>query len=147
MFYKFLGRDAIKSPTPLGFFKQFLVEQNGDQKELFNIKSRALMPLIDAARLLILSKQIKGVNNTYERFEKLAELEPQNKELHESCSYAFKALSKFKTKQGLLRDNSGKFIDLKTLTKEEKLKLRRCFKPIQKIQEILKIRFDLKNFV
>ncbi|MDD7887779.1 DUF294 nucleotidyltransferase-like domain-containing protein [Flavivirga sp. 57AJ16] len=147
LFYKFLGRDAIKSPSPLGFFKQFLVEQNGDQKELFNIKSRALMPLIDAARLLILSKQIKGVNNTSERFEKLAELEPQNKELHESCSYAFKALSKFKTKQGLLHGNSGKFIDLETLTKEEKLKLRRCFKPIQKIQETLKIRFDLKNFI
>ncbi len=147
LFYKFLGRDAIKSPSPLGFFKQFLVEQNGDQKELFNIKNRALIPLIDAARLLILSKQMKGVNNTYQRFEKLAELEPNNKELYESCSYAFKALSKFKTKQGLLRDNSGKFIDLETLTKEEKLKLRRCFKPIQKIQEILKIRFDLKNFI
>ncbi|MDO5969662.1 DUF294 nucleotidyltransferase-like domain-containing protein [Flavivirga aquimarina] len=146
LFYKFLGREAIKSPSPLGFFKQFLVEQNGDKKELFNIKSRALMTLIDAARLLILSKQIKGVNNTYKRFEKLAELEPNNKELYESCSYAFKALSKFKTKQGLLRNNSGKFIDLKTLTKEEKLKLRRCFKPIHEIQEILKIRFDLKNF-
>ncbi|GAA3589913.1 DUF294 nucleotidyltransferase-like domain-containing protein [Flavivirga amylovorans] len=147
LFYRFLGRDAIKSPTPLGFFKQFLVEQNGEQKELFNIKNRALMPLIDAARLLILSKHIRDVNNTSERFEKLAELEPNNKELYESCSYAFKALSKFKTKQGLLGGNSGKFIDLETLTKEEKLKLRRCFKPIQKIQEILKIRFDLKNFM
>src|SRR5690606_21474033 len=45
LFYKFLGRDALKSPSPLGFFKQFLVEQNGEQKDLFNIKSRALMPL------------------------------------------------------------------------------------------------------
>ncbi|GAA3652343.1 DUF294 nucleotidyltransferase-like domain-containing protein [Flavivirga jejuensis] len=147
LFYKFLGRDAIKSPSPLGFFRQFLVEQNGDKKELFNIKSRALMPLIDAARILILIKRIRDVNNTSERFEKLAELEPNNKELYQSCSYAFKALSKFKTKQGLLHDNSGKLIDLETLTKEEKLKLRRCFKPIQAIQEILKIRFDLKNFI
>ncbi|KAA5823599.1 CBS domain-containing protein [Algibacter amylolyticus] len=147
LFYKFLGRDAVKSPSPLGFFKQFLIEQNGDQKELFNIKSRAIMPLVDAARLLILNKQIKGVNNTYERFEKLAELEPENSELYESCSYAFKALSKFKTKQGLLNGNSGKFINLKTLTKEEKLKLRRCFKPIHEIQEVLINRFDLKNFI
>ncbi|SFZ91930.1 CBS domain-containing protein [Flaviramulus basaltis] len=147
LFFKFLGRDAIKSPSPLGFFKQFLVEENGDQKDLFNIKSRGLMPLIDSARLLILSKQIKGVNNTYERFEKLAELEPNNKELYNSCSYAFKALSKFKTKQGLLHNNSGKFIELETLTKEEKLKLKRCFKPIHEIQETLKFRFDLKNFI
>jgi len=147
LFFKFLGSDAVKSPSPLGFFKQFLVEQNGEQKELFNIKSRAIMPLVDAARLLTLNKQVKDVNNTYERFEKLAQLEIKNKELYESCSYAFRALSKFKTKQGLLHNDSGKLIDLETLTKEEKLKLRRCFKPIQEIQEILQVRFDLKNFI
>ncbi|WP_298537111.1 DUF294 nucleotidyltransferase-like domain-containing protein [uncultured Algibacter sp.] len=147
LFYKFLGSDAIKSPSPLGFFRQFLIEQDGEHKELFNIKSRAIMPLVDAARLLILSKQIRDVNNTSERFEKLAHLEPQNRELYESCSYAFKALTKFKTKQGLLNNNSGKLINLETLMKEEKLKLRRCFKPIQEIQEVLKIRFDLKNFM
>ena len=147
LFYKFLGSEAIKSPTPLGIFKQFLVEQNGDQKDLFNIKSRGLMPLIDAARLLVLSNQIKNVNNTYERYEKMAEIDPNNKELYESCAYAFKALSKFKTKQGLLHNNSGKFIKLETLTKEEKLKLKRCFKPIHDIQETLKLRFDLKNFI
>ena len=147
LFFKFLGRDAVKSASPLGFFKQFLVEHNGDQKDLFNIKNRALMPLIDAARLLILSHNVRGINNTFERFERLAELEPKNKELYHSCSYAFKALYKFKTKQGLLNNNSGKFIDLGSLTKEEKLKLRRCFKPINEIQETLKYRFDLKNFI
>ncbi|MBP0905746.1 DUF294 nucleotidyltransferase-like domain-containing protein [Mariniflexile gromovii] len=147
LFFKFLGRDALKNPPPLGFFKQFLVEENGEQKDLFNIKSKAMMPLIDAGRLLTLSKNIKGINSTYERFEKLAELDPNNKELYQSCSYAFKALLKFKTKQGLLHNNSGKFIKLETLNKEEKLKLKRCFKPIQEIQESLKIRFDLKNFV
>jgi CBS domain-containing protein len=46
-----------------------------------------------------------------------------------------------------LHNDSGKFIKLETLSKEEKLKLRRCFKPIHEIQEILKLRFDLKNFM
>lgn len=147
LFFKFLGRDAINNPQPLSFFKQFVVEENGDQKDLFNIKNRAMMPLIDAARLLTLSSHIKGINNTSERFEKLADLEPNNKELYQSCSYAFKALLKFKTKQGLLHNTSGKYIKLDTLSKEEKLKLKRCFKPILEIQETLKIRFDLKNFM
>ncbi|KJD34444.1 nucleotidyltransferase [Tamlana nanhaiensis] len=146
LFFKYLGRDAIKSPSPVGFFKQFLVEQNGEQKDLFNIKNRALMPLIDSARLLVLINKVKGINNTAERYEKMAELEPENKELYHSCSYAFKALSKFKARQGLLHKNSGKFIELESLTKEEKLKLRRCFKPINEIQETLKFKFDLKNF-
>ncbi|KJD35017.1 nucleotidyltransferase [Tamlana sedimentorum] len=143
LFFKFLGRDAIKSPSPVGFFKKFVVEQNGEQKDLFNIKSRALMPLIDSARLLVLINKIKGINNTAERYEKMAELEPENKALYNSCAYAFKALSKFKAKQGILHKNSGKFIVLETLTKEEKLKLRRCFKPINEIQETLKYKFDL----
>lgn len=144
-FYNILAKDAMKSPPPLGFFRQFIVERNGEQKDLFNIKSRALMPLVDAARVFALSKKIKGINHTSERFEKLAELEENNKELFYSCAYAFKALLKFKTKQGILNDDTGKLIDLDTLTKEEQLKLKRCFKPIQEIQESLKLRFNLSN--
>ncbi|MCG1036382.1 DUF294 nucleotidyltransferase-like domain-containing protein [Polaribacter sargassicola] len=145
LLYTFLGKEAIASPSPLGFFRQFLVENNGDHKDSFNIKKRALMPLINAARLLILSNNIFEINNTGLRFEKLAEIEPQNKELYQSCSYAFKALLKFKTKQGILHNDSGKFIKLESLTKEEKLKLKRCFKPIREIQEVLSHRFNLSN--
>jgi CBS domain-containing protein len=145
LIYTFLGKEAIASPSPLGFFKQFLVENNGDRKDSFNIKKRALMPLINAARLLILSKNVSEINNTSQRFEKLAELEPQNKELYQSCAYAFKAILKFKTKQGILHNDSGRIILLESLTKEEKLKLKRCFKPIREIQELLSIRFNLKN--
>ncbi|TXD47261.1 DUF294 nucleotidyltransferase-like domain-containing protein [Polaribacter sp. IC073] len=141
--FTFLGKEAIASPSPLGFFKQFLVENNGDHKDSFNIKTRALIPLINAARLLTLSNKISEINNTAQRFERLAEVEPQNKELYQSCSYAFKALLKFKTKQGILHNDSGKFIQLESLTKEEKLKLKRCFKPIREIQEVLSIRYNL----
>ncbi|WP_439132740.1 DUF294 nucleotidyltransferase-like domain-containing protein [Polaribacter sp.] len=147
LFFTFLCRDAVKSPSPLGFFKQFLLETNGENKDFFNIKSRALMPLIDAARLLVLSNNIFEINNTGLRFEKLAEIEPQNRELYKSCSYAFKALLKFKTKQGILHNDSGKFIEIETLTKEEKLKLKRCFKPIRDIQELLTTRFNLSRVV
>lgn len=146
IFFSLLSNDALKNPSPLGFFKQFLVEINGEYKDFFNIKNRAMMPLINAARLFILIRNIKNVNNTAERFEILAQLEPHNKELFESCSYAFKALLKFKTKQGLIHNNSGKFIELATLNKEEKMKLKRCFKPIREVQELIKMRIQIGNF-
>lgn len=60
---------ALQSPSPTGFFRQFLVEQDGANKDNFDIKRRALMPLTDAARVLILSHSIKGISNTAERFE------------------------------------------------------------------------------
>ncbi|WP_031427193.1 DUF294 nucleotidyltransferase-like domain-containing protein [Flavimarina sp. Hel_I_48] len=143
-FYRHMARDATKSPALLGFFRQFLVEESGEHKDFFDIKQRALMPLIDAARVLSLHHKLRNINNTAGRFERLAELEENNKEVYESCSYAFKALLKFRTKQGLLHDDSGRFIELASLNKAEKLKLKRCFRPIRDIQEILTVRYQLK---
>lgn len=101
------------------------------------------MPLIDAARVLILSHGVKDVNNTQRRYEKLAQLEPQNEELYLDCAIATKDLIKFRTKQGLAQNNSGRYIELSLLTKEEKIKLKSTFQAVKHIQELLKLRFNL----
>jgi CBS domain-containing protein len=147
VFYVHLVSGALQSPSPTGFFRQFLVEQDGANKDNFDIKRRALMPLTDAARVLILSHSVKSISNTAERFEKLAELEPNNRELYLSCSYSFKALLKFRTKQGLLHNDSGQFIALESLSKMEKIKLKRTFKTIKELQELISIRFNISNIV
>ncbi|MAZ25951.1 MAG: nucleotidyltransferase [Cytophagaceae bacterium] len=146
-FFNHLAKEAVKSKSPMGFFRQFLVEPDGEHKDFFDIKSRAMMPLIDAARVLSLQHKIRNVNNTAGRFEKLALLEENNKEIYESCAYAFKALLKFRTRQGILHNDSGRFIELATLNKSEKLKLKRCFKPIRDVQEILAVRFQFVQAV
>ncbi|WP_103069801.1 DUF294 nucleotidyltransferase-like domain-containing protein [Aquimarina sediminis] len=146
-FLGLLGVSALQKPSPLGFFKQFLVEQNGEHKDTFDIKIRAMMVLIDAARILTLYHNVKGVNNTLLRYAKLAEIEPKNAALFESCSKAFRVLIKFRTRQGLLHHDSGRFIKLNTLSKKDKLKLKRCFRPIRDIQELLRVRFQLKNLM
>lgn len=146
-FLGLLGVSALQKPSPLGFFKQFLIEQNGEHKDTFDIKIRAMMVLIDAARILTLYYNVKGVNNTLLRYTKLAEIEPKNAALFDSCAKAFRVLIKFRTRQGLLHHDSGRFIRLNTLSKKDKLKLKRCFKPIRDIQELLRVRFQLKNLM
>ncbi|MBQ0735024.1 DUF294 nucleotidyltransferase-like domain-containing protein [Aquimarina celericrescens] len=146
-FLGLLGVSALQKPSPLGFFKQFLVEQNGEHKDTFDIKTRAMLVLIDAARILTLYHNLKGLNNTLKRFEKLAELEPKNADIFDSCAKAFRVLIKFKTRQGLLHRDSGRFIKLSTLSKKDKLRLKRCFRPIRDIQELLRIRFQLKSLL
>ncbi len=141
IFLSHLGGSALMNPSPTGFFRQFLVEQDGEHKDFFDIKQRALMPLVDAARVLILSKNVPDISNTWERYEKMAELEPNNKELFLACGYATKALLRFRTKQGLLNKDSGRYINLEALNKEEKMKLKRTFKTIKEIQEVINIRF------
>lgn len=147
IFLVHLAGGALQNPSPTGFFRQFLVEQDGANKDFFDIKMRALRPLVDSARVLILSHYIKSINSTEERFEKLAELEPANAELYLSCSYATKALLKFRAKQGLLHNDSGRYIALDSLSKEEKLKLKRTFKTIKELQELVGLRFRISNLL
>jgi CBS domain-containing protein len=146
-FYIHLVSGALQSQSPTGFFREFLLEQDGAHKDFFNIKNRALMPLADAARVLILSHSVKSISNTAERFEKLAELEPANSELYLACAYSYKALLKFRTKQGLLHNDSGQYISLDTLSKAEKIKLKSTFKTIKELQEIIRIRFNASNIL
>jgi len=146
-FLGLLGVSALKKPSPLGFFKQFLVEQNGEHKDTFDIKTRAMMVLIDGARILALYHNLRGVNNTLLRYKKLSELEPNNKELFLDCAEAFKLLLKFRTHQGLLHKDDGRYIQLSTLSKKDKLSLKRCFRPIRDIQEVLRVRFQLKTLM
>jgi CBS domain-containing protein len=147
VFYFHLAAGALQNPSPTGFFRQFLLEEDGKYKDLFDLKMRALMPLTDAARVLILSHEIKKINNTAERFEKLAELEPANSELYLSCSYATKALLKFRAKQGIRHADSGRYIPMESLNKEEKVKLKRTFKIIKEIQDVVGFRFKVSNLL
>ncbi len=147
MFAVHLAGGAMQYPSPTGFFRQFLLEQDGKYKDYFDLKRRALMPLTDAARVLILVHHVRQINNTSDRFEKLAELEPGNRELFLSCSYAVKALIKFRTRQGLMHSDSGRFIALDKLGKAEKIKLKSTFKTVKELQELLAIRFNTTNLL
>lgn len=147
IFLTYLGRNALQNPPPLSFFRQFLVEDNGEHKDQFDIKARAMMPLVDAARLLILSHNIKAINNTIERYEKLIELEPQNKDTYLFCIEAYKNLLTFRTTQGLKHGDSGRFIDLESLDKGNRLQLKRSFKAVKEVQELIKMRFKLSQLL
>ena len=147
IFLNFLAKNALENPPPLGFFRQFLVENNGENKEQFDLKRRALMPLIDAARVLTLSHNIKDKNNTVARFKKLASVEPHNQDLYLLCADAFKILSHFRVSQGLKNNNSGRYVELSELTKIEKLKLKGCFKPINDVQELLALRYHVSQLM
>jgi CBS domain-containing protein len=145
IFYRFMAKDALKNPPPVSFFRNFLVESDGAHKDEFDIKNRAMAPLIGAARVLSLYHGLKNVNRTSTRYEQLAMLESENRELYESCAYAFKALLKFRVQQGLKNGDSGRFIQLESLSKSDRLKLKRCFKPLRDVQEVLRVRFQTQN--
>jgi CBS domain-containing protein len=146
LFFDFLGNDALKRNSPLSFFKKFIVEEEGPHKTKFDIKTRALMPLIDGARLLILNANIKGIKNTYLRFKQLAITDSKNAEIYLSCAEAFLTLSKFRTVEGLKNDDSGQYINLREMSKTDKEKLKNALTPMKDLEELIKSKFQLTQF-
>ncbi|WP_445722057.1 DUF294 nucleotidyltransferase-like domain-containing protein [Flavobacterium sp.] len=146
LFLAYLGSEALKNPPPLGFFRQFLVESDGEHKDTFDIKRRALLQFIDAARILILDHGVKNINNTASRFAKLAEIEPLNAAIYEACEEAFLELVKFRTEEGLMHNTDGNYLNLKELSKLDKVKLKNAFQPINDVQELIKNKFKLTYF-
>jgi CBS domain-containing protein len=146
LFFDYLGNDALKKPAPLNFFKKFNVEEEGENKGKFDIKTKALMPLIDGARLLVLNNNIKGINSTYLRYKQLAMIDPKYSEIYLNCADAFLVLSKFRAQEGLKNDSSGQYINLEELNKVDREKLKNALAPMRELEELIKDRFQLTQF-
>lgn len=146
LFFDYLGNDALKKPAPLNFFKKFNLEEEGEFKGKFDIKTRALMPLIDGARIMVLSLNIKGINNTFLRFKQLAIVDPKHAEVYLNCAEAFLTLSKFRTLEGIKNDSTGQYINVEELSKSDKEKLKNAFAPMEDLEELIKDRFQLTQF-
>ncbi|SHM32106.1 CBS domain-containing protein [Cyclobacterium lianum] len=146
VFLNFFAKNALLNPPPLGFFRNFMVEKSGKHAEKFDIKLRAMMPLADAARVLILSHQVVGINNTFKRYEKLAELEPAQAALFKDAGKAYEIFMRIRALEGLSTNSSGRFINPDSLGKLQRQLLKNAFFPIEEIQKILKVRFQLDYF-
>lgn len=146
LFFDYLGNDALRKPAPLGFFKKFNVEEDGEHKDKFDIKTRALLPLIDGARLLALSHNLRGITNTNMRFKQLSIADPKHAEIYLSCAEAFLTLSKFRTIEGLHNDTDGQFINLVEMSKNDKEKLKNALEPMKDLEELIKDNFRLTQF-
>ena len=104
------------------------------------------MPLIDGARLLVMSNNIKGINNTYLRYKQLAMVDPKFSEVYLNCADSFLVLSKFRASEGLKNDSSGQYINLDELNKVDKEKLKNALAPMRELEELIKDRFQLTQF-
>ncbi|WP_154855979.1 DUF294 nucleotidyltransferase-like domain-containing protein [Cyclobacterium xiamenense] len=146
VFLNFLAKNALLNPPPLGFFRNFMIEKSGKHAEKFDIKLRAMMPLADAARVLVLSHRVVGINNTFKRYEKLAELEPNQATLFRDAGKAYEIFMRIRALEGLASESSGRFIQPNSLGKLQRQLLKNAFFPIDEIQKILRVRFQLDYF-
>ena len=146
LFFDYLGNDALRKNPPINFFKKFNLEEEGENKGKFDIKNRAIMPLVDGARLFAISLNLKGINNTYIRFKQLAIADPKFSEIYLNCADAFLILSKFRTLEGIKNDTTGDYINIDELSKVDKEKLKNALIPMKELEELIKDKFQLTQF-
>jgi len=70
IFLAALAANVLKETPPIGIFRRFLVERNGEHRDTLNLKKRGVMPIIDMVRIHALANRISQVN-THERIAEL----------------------------------------------------------------------------
>ncbi|GAB4399674.1 MAG: DUF294 nucleotidyltransferase-like domain-containing protein [Microscillaceae bacterium] len=143
VFLSFLAKNALQNPPPLSFFRSFIVEKGGTHKDEFDIKARAMMPLTDAARVLAYEFKLKSYGSTFARFEEVARLDKNLASICESAAMAYEILIRQRAIHGLKNKNSGRYINPDHFNKLERQTIRSTFKTIEKLQQILEVRYRL----
>ncbi|MBM3423559.1 MAG: CBS domain-containing protein [Chlorobi bacterium] len=142
-FLEFFAKNALQNPPPLGFFRNFLVEKSRDHANEFDIKSRAMMPLSDAARVLAYEQRIPDYLSTVERYHRLADLLLPEKDLCLEAAAAYEFLMRLRVVNGLDQGSSGRYIKPESLNKIDRQMLRNVFTTIGQVQKTLNMRFQL----
>ncbi len=142
-FLEFFAKNALQNPPPLGFFRNFMVEKSRDHANEFDIKSRAMMPLSDAARVLAYELRVPDYLSTSERFRKLAELMTPERDLCLEAAGAYEFLMRLRVVNGLRLVSSGRYINPENLNKIDRQMLRNVFATIEQVQKTLNLRFQL----
>ncbi|NJD56988.1 MAG: cyclic nucleotide-binding/CBS domain-containing protein [Nitrospirae bacterium] len=140
LFLAMMASVIMKNRPPLGFFKSFVVEKDGDHKDELNLKIRGIGPLVDIIRFFALES---GVHETssLERLQAMKETHPIVIELGEEIEQAFEFITLLRIHHQLdqmeKKEPLDNFINPSMLSNLEKKSLKESFQLILKIQDAI----------
>ena len=139
-----LAKDCLTGKPPLSFFRNFIVEKDGEHKNRLDIKTRGLVPFVDFARVMALRHGVKETN-TLGRLKILADGEHISKELFSETSEAYEFQMQLRLVHQLRMMESGltphNYIDPAELSELEKQTLKEAFAVVGRIQGYIKDQF------
>lgn len=139
-----LARNGLKRTPPLGFFKNFVLEEDGRHAKTFNIKRRGTAPLSDVIRVHALASGSTS-QNSFERLEDVAgkRLLPDGKA--EELSNALELLYSVRARQQMLSIRDGvepnNQIPPDTLSLSMQKALKEAFNVVTQAQKFLRFRY------
>lgn len=144
IFLMHLAKDCLTGKPPLSFFRNFIVEKDGEHKNRLDIKTRGLVPFVDFARVMALRHGVKETN-TLGRLKILVDGEHISKELFSETSEAYEFQMQLRLVHQLRMMESGltphNYIDPAELSELEKQTLKEAFAVVGRIQGYIKDQF------
>jgi CBS domain-containing protein len=140
VFLGYLANLAIKNQPPIGFFKSFVVNKDGEHKDELNLKIKGLAPLVDILRLFALEKGIRETS-TLERIETLRGMHTIVEEYADDLEQAFEFITLLRIHHQYAQISSGvapdNFINPNRLSNLEKRSIKEAFQLVAKIQDLI----------
>ena len=143
-FKSILASISIQHKPPLGFFRTFVVERDGEHKQELDIKMLGAGPIVNAARLFALDNGIESTN-TLDRLTALQPLGYLDETLLHDLQQAFEFLTLLRIEQQLQRVRTGQtpsnYVKPEKLTHLQKTMLKETFQTIGRMQSFIDQRF------
>lgn len=144
IFFAMLAENVLSSPPPLGIFRRFVVDRNGDHRDELNIKKSGLMSIIDIARIHALANGIEAVNTT-ERIRGLAVQKVMNMSDSRNLKDALNVISQIRVhaqaQQIVAGQNVSNWLNPDNFSKLERKQLRDAFKIVMDAQTSVKLKY------
>jgi CBS domain-containing protein len=144
IFLMHLAKECLTGRPPLTFFRNFIVEKDGEHKNRLDLKTRGLVPFVNFARLLSLKHGVQETN-TLGRLSALAEGDCIPRELYNDTRDAYEFQMQLRLVHQLRMIESKRqpdnYIDPTELSDLEKQTLREAFAVVGRIQMYVKDEF------
>jgi len=138
LFIAHLSKNALSLRPPLGFFRDFVLKQNGKHKATLDLKHNGIAPVVDLARIYALSEGISAVN-TIERIQQAAGTPSLTKASAENLIDAYEFLGMLRVehqaKELMRGDSADNYLSPKEISKLEREHLKDAFKVIKTLQD------------
>ncbi len=146
LFALHLARQCLVNRVPLSFFRNFIVERDGEHKNGLDIKLRGLIPIIGYARILALKNGLKETNT----ISRLQALQGEGHIPLDLCAAAVKAYElqmQFRIVHQLEQIENkitpDNYIEPENMTEMERTMLKDAFGVIEKLQGMLEKLFPV----
>lgn len=146
-FIRHMASDSFQNQPPRTIFSGYVVDNQGIRRDELEIKSHALLPLVDVGRVLALESGSHQPTATHQRLAEAAEragIETPMGNLLREASEGFLVSQYARISQGLRSGSDGAVIHPTELEPETRTLLITTFRTILEIFESTAKRFDLK---